>query len=563
MSSTRMLSKNFDLTEQLYNPITNFTQMELMEKFNMAFYEGQNLSKYEISTVFEEYSDVNFNKEQTHTEEDHIPIDILVDYLTEPETPVTNFDFDFEDLKICLDANPQTMRQSSFSESDAETYITESEYNTSSVTDDCTQFSDFFLQPPPFKAETKDVVADGMLEDFDLNDICDSLSNHSFDFDELTYEMNNIGGNTNGGLSELGTDKTNMEFNQFLRSIPADDLSFFAQETKVKNEFGHLIHNRCANNNISSNLQYVNGGEELSLPSCSSLPANQVVLPQRQNLILDDPFFDSTTMNEESSSPNCQINDVFFASEDCDEQNEGLICRWENCYQTYHSQSSLVKHIEKSHVEFKRSGDEFVCFWTNCPRKIKPFNARYKLLIHMRVHSGEKPNKCPFKGCSKAFSRLENLKIHQRSHTGERPYLCQFQNCPKSFSNSSDRAKHQRTHFDTKPYGCQVMGCTKKYTDPSSLRKHVKNHTIEEQLQLKKKSVEDFSMKNNFSNRAQLQSKIIESRRHREVNDKRHYAALEHNYSNVLENNCRPITSEIKRDLKNKISQRNNFYSNK
>lgn len=96
----------------------------------------------------------------------------------------------------------------------------------------------------------------------------------------------------------------------------------------------------------------------------------------------------------------------------------------------------------------------------------------------MRVHSGEKPNKCMFEGCSKAFSRLENLKIHLRSHTGEKPYICQHQGCVKAFSNSSDRAKHQRTHLDTKPYACQISGCSKRYTDPSSLRKHVKAHSV-------------------------------------------------------------------------------------
>ncbi|XP_055908736.1 serine-rich adhesin for platelets [Eupeodes corollae] len=154
-----------------------------------------------------------------------------------------------------------------------------------------------------------------------------------------------------------------------------------------------------------------------------------------------------------------------------------LECLWTDCNEVFPNQEEFVAHIEKRHVDVKK-GEDFSCFWVDCPRRYKPFNARYKLLIHMRVHSGEKPNKCPFSGCNKAFSRLENLKIHQRSHTGERPYGCQYKGCLKAFSNSSDRAKHQRTHYDTKPYACQIAGCTKRYTDPSSLRKHVKNHSI-------------------------------------------------------------------------------------
>ncbi|XP_056585539.1 zinc finger protein GLIS1 isoform X2 [Triplophysa dalaica] len=156
------------------------------------------------------------------------------------------------------------------------------------------------------------------------------------------------------------------------------------------------------------------------------------------------------------------------------------LCRWIDCSGAYEQQEELVRHIEKVHID-QRKGEDFTCFWAGCVRRYKPFNARYKLLIHMRVHSGEKPNKCMFEGCNKAFSRLENLKIHLRSHTGEKPYLCQHPGCQKAFSNSSDRAKHQRTHLDTKPYACQIPGCTKRYTDPSSLRKHVKIHSAKEQ----------------------------------------------------------------------------------
>lgn len=75
------------------------------------------------------------------------------------------------------------------------------------------------------------------------------------------------------------------------------------------------------------------------------------------------------------------------------QERRDQLCHWIDCNATYSCQEELVRHIEKVHID-QRKGEEFSCFWAGCVRRHKPFNARYKLLIHMRVHSGEKPNKC-------------------------------------------------------------------------------------------------------------------------------------------------------------------------
>ncbi|XP_021960212.2 transcriptional activator GLI3 isoform X1 [Folsomia candida] len=148
-------------------------------------------------------------------------------------------------------------------------------------------------------------------------------------------------------------------------------------------------------------------------------------------------------------------------------------CHWTNCCMEFGTQEELVTHINTDHIHANKK--VFICRWKDCSREEKPFKAQYMLVVHMRRHTGEKPHRCTFEGCLKAYSRLENLKTHLRSHTGEKPYTCEYPGCVKAFSNASDRAKHQnRTHSNEKPYVCKAPGCTKRYTDPSSLRKHVK-----------------------------------------------------------------------------------------
>ncbi|CAK8697804.1 unnamed protein product [Clavelina lepadiformis] len=237
------------------------------------------------------------------------------------------------------------------------------------------------------------------------------------------------------------------------------------------------------NPNPASPYKYQYGELQLALHNSTSLNFNLPVGFPHHALQAGQPFFPYNAFQHPQSDLRQDLTckwtrkrSVAFNTESSYSADNKLSnYQVEICNTVFHSMLELVTHVNRDHVGGPEQTDH-TCYWQDCPRNHKPFKAKYKLVNHIRVHTGEKPFLCPYPGCGKVFARSENLKIHKRTHTGEKPFCCEFNGCNRRFANSSDRKKHTHVHTTDKPYLCKVYGCDKSYTHPSSLRKHMKLH---------------------------------------------------------------------------------------
>lgn len=170
------------------------------------------------------------------------------------------------------------------------------------------------------------------------------------------------------------------------------------------------------------------------------------------------------------------------------------------CEAVFDERQAAQDHVNFVHKDVKRR---------SCPHCGRTFTQTGDLTRHVRIHTGIRPFKCPFEGCSFAFISSGDLHKHVRRHQQHvpKPHVCGT--CGKDFERGYDLKRHSSMHAMDDPnftgFSCELCGkvfarkdqyrahtyrhigykphkctqCSKSFSDASNFAKHQKIHEMD------------------------------------------------------------------------------------